>query len=111
MNKIYIAFISYVVLIVSCTSVPENAKKVGLLPKIYPDYTGVTVPVDIAPLNFNYADGHIECMDVAVKGSKAGEIHSNGDFAKFDIDEWHKLTEQNKGGKLTFTVCVEKNDK
>ena len=111
MNKIYIAFISYVILIVSCTSVPENAKKVGLLPKIYPDYTGVTVPVDIAPLNFNYADGHIECMDVAVKGSKAGEIHSNGDFAKFDIDEWHKLTEQNKGGKLTFTVCVEKNGK
>lgn len=111
MEKKYIAFILYVVLIISCTSVPENTKKVNSLPKIYPDYSGVTIPVDIAPLNFNYADGNIECMDVVVKGSKSGEIHSNGDFAKFDIDDWHKLTEDNKGGKLTFTVCVEKNGK
>ena len=32
-----------------------------------------------------------------------------GDYADFDIDDWHALVARNKGGKLTFTVCT-KND-
>ena len=110
MKNIYIAIIISVVMMTSCTSMPDNPQRVNSLPTIYPDYIGVTIPVDIVPLNFNFASNdNIECMEVTVKGSKSGEIHSNAGYAKFDIDEWHKLTEQNKGGKLTFTVCVEKD--
>ena len=83
--------------------------KVEKLPEIYPDYIGVTIPADIAPLNFNFANENIDCMDVVAKGSKGGEIHANGDWADFDIDDWHELTEQNQGGKITFTVCIEKD--
>ena len=93
--------------VVSCSSVPENVEKIDKLPVIYPDYIGVTIPVGIAPLNFNYAGkDNIECIDVVVKGSKNGTLHANGNYADFDIDEWHKLTEQNRGGFLTFTVCI-----
>jgi hypothetical protein len=81
------------------------------LPDIYPDYIGVTIPADIAPLNFNFADEDIDCMDVVVKGSKGGKIHANGDWADFDIDDWRELTTQNQGGKITFTVCIEKDGK
>ncbi|MGI6222253.1 MAG: TolB family protein [Prevotella sp.] len=94
-----------------CQSTPENVVKDNHYPKIYPDYIGVTIPVGIAPLNFNWAGGDFDCMDVVVKGSKGGELHANGDWADFDIDDWHKLTEQNRGGKLTFTVCVERDGK
>jgi hypothetical protein len=91
----------------SCASAPYNPTKVDALPAIYPDYVGVTIPAGIAPLNFNWAGGDFDCMDVEVHGSKAGEMHVSGDYADFDIDEWHQLTQQNKGGSLTFTVCVE----
>ena len=110
MKKIYIVILS-ALLMASCASTPENPQKTNQLPQIYPDYIGVTIPVGIAPLNFNWDDGDIECMDVMIKGNKVGEMHSNGDYANFNIDEWHQLTEQNKGGVLTFTVCVERNGK
>lgn len=95
----------------SCSDKPENPTVVNTLPAIYPDYVGVTIPDGIAPMNFNMADDNVECVDVVVRGSKGGEIHSNGSYADFDVDDWHALTRQNKDGKLTFTVCAEKDGK
>ena len=106
--------INYIIaglLFVSCGSKPDHPVMLDEMPGIYPDYIGVTIPVNIAPLDFNFADDDIDCMDVVVKGSKGGEIHSNGAWADFDIIEWHELTAQNAGGELVFTVCVKKNDK
>ena len=96
-------------LLLACSSNPEYPTLVDKLPVIYPDYIGVTIPADIAPLNFNFADETINRMDVVVKGSKGGELHVNGEWADFDIDEWHVLTAQNLGGRLTVTVCTEKD--
>jgi len=88
-------------------SSPKNLGRAGTLPDIYPDYIGVTIPADIAPLNFNMVDDDIDHMNVVAFGSKGGEIRSKGKWADFDIDDWHQLTEQNRGGKITFTVQVE----
>lgn len=93
----------------SCASGPENPVPTDQLPKIYPDYVGVTIPTGIAPLNFNLIDEEIDQVDVVVKGSKEGEIHAQGDYADFDVDDWHLLTEQNKGGQLVFSVCAKKD--
>lgn len=109
MKKAILCLCVSVLLLLSCGSVPENVQKVNELPEIYPDYIGVTIPADIAPLNFNFADEDIDCMDVVVKGTKGGELHSNGEWADFDMSAWQMLTRQNQGGKLTFTVCVEKD--
>lgn len=75
-------------------------------PQIYPDYIGVTVPVDIAPLNFSMLSDSIALMDVEVKGSKGGSLHANGEYADFDIGEWHRLLTANRGDSLTVTVCA-----
>lgn len=100
---------AYGFLLMSCAERPENPTVIDQLPEIYPDYIGVTIPADIAPLNFNIADEDIECMDVVVRGSNGGELHVNGEWADFNIDDWHRLTEQNKGGRLVLTVCVRKD--
>ncbi len=92
----------------SCTSSPVDPTLVQQLPPIFPDYAGVTIPAEIAPLNFN-CYGDCEVMDVVVRGEKGGELHANGQYADFDVEEWHQLTQQNKGATLTFTVCVRKD--
>ena len=69
----------------------------------------MTVPAEIAPLNFNAVDGEADAVDVVVRGSKGGELHVQGDYADFDIDDWHALTKQNKGVELKFTVCIRKD--
>ena len=71
----------------SCTPTVENAKKVDRRPSIYPDYLGVTIPAGIAPLNFTVIGKDVDAVDVVARGSKGGEIHVAGDYAKFDIDE------------------------
>lgn len=103
----YIALLA--ILLLSCHSTPKDVTQSDALPDIWPDYVGVTIPVGIAPLNFSMADDEVEAIDVEVKGSKGGSLHVNGEFADFDIDEWHQLLQTNKGGKLTFTVCAEKD--
>ena len=110
MKKIYV-YMMAAMMLASCTEKPENVTEVDNLPAIFPDYSGVTIPDGIAPMNFNVTGDDYDCVDVTVKGSKGGEVHSNGDYAKFDLDDWHSLTRQNKGGTLTFTVCVEKDGK
>lgn len=91
--------------------VPEDATLVNKLPKIYPDYVGVTVPAEIAPLNFSMDADDVESMMVTLEGSKEGKMQSEGDYANFDMDEWHHLLSLNKGGKLSVTVYVEKKGK
>lgn len=111
MNKIIFCLIGFVGwLFSSCTSKPEYVTKADRLPDIYPDYIGVTIPSDIAPLNFNMVDENIDCVDVVAHGSKGGELHVCGEWANFDVAEWQRLTKQNQGGKITMTICVEKND-
>lgn len=104
-----VLFLSVLMMIYSCRHQVENATKVQQLPAIYPDYIGVTIPVDIAPLDFNFVGGEIDCMDVLVRGSKGGELHIQGDWADFDVDDWKQLTRQNMDGELVFTVCVAKD--
>ena len=99
----------FMMLLMGCHSYPKDVKQVHQLPSIWPDYTEVTIPTNIAPLNFAMIDDDFETIDVKVKGSKSGSMHANGDYADFDIDEWHQLLEANKGGQLIFTVCAEKN--
>ena len=76
-------------LVTGCHSHPTDIRQENQLPAIFPDYTGVTIPVGIAPLDFAMADDAFETIDVTVKGSKAGSLHANGSYADFDVDEWH----------------------
>jgi uncharacterized lipoprotein YmbA len=47
-------FLIAALIMVACrqTQVPASYKQLQKEPLVYPDYIGVTVPVNIAPLNF-----------------------------------------------------------
>lgn len=94
-----------------CADSPRDVEKVASLPPLFPDYIDVTVPAGIAPLNFAVVSDscEVERVDVTVKGADGEELRANGEYAAFDIDKWHRLTEANKGKKLTVTVCAEIN--
>jgi len=62
MKKI-ITFIWIGLYLMACNNPVTSPEKINELPAIYPDYIGVTVPVGIAPMNFNYL-GDYECLDV-----------------------------------------------
>ena len=92
-------FISCFLLAACGTSVPTEYTQSDKLPAIYPDYIGVTVPVNIAPLSFEY-DGKADEM-VARYAVGNDEIVCNGQPS---IDEWKTLTEKAKGNAITVDV-------
>ena len=106
-NEKWFAYIGVLIVsfLVSCTETVDNAVLSDKMPTIFPDYVGVTIPATIAPMNFN-VEGDVDKVDVVVKGSKGGEMHVQGEYADFNLDDWHSLVASNKGGKLTFTVCA-----
>lgn len=113
MTKYKILSILITLTLLGCRSKPDNVERVASLPPIFPDYTDVTIPAGIAPLNFAVISDNadVKRVDVTVKGDDGSEIHSNGEYAEFDIDEWHTLTEANKGKRLTVSVCVKTDGK
>ena len=106
MTKYKILSILFALTLWGCGNKPKDVEKVASFPPIFPDYIDVTIPAGIAPLNFtvNPDDGEVERVDVCIKGANGDEMHSNGEYADFNIDEWHKLTEANKGKQHTVTV-------
>jgi len=106
MMKKFLTLALTVLSIVSCSGVTST---VEILPEIFPDYIGVTVPPDIAPLNFSLT-GEWDKVFVEVTGSKGGSLTASGKYARFNIRKWHHLTRRNSGGELSFTVLGKKGD-
>ena len=90
--------------------VPENAQAQSSAPKIFPDYTDVTVPANIAPLNFKVLD---RCQEVvACVTDASGNQQTYGDGIKVQIpsDEWSEMLSNSKGKSLTVEVFAKDND-
>lgn len=90
----------------ACSSPVQNALSVDALPPIYPDYVGVTVPAELAPLNFELTDPELERLEVTVTGQRGGSLRVSGRWADFPITEWQQLARQNRGDSLTVVVCA-----
>ena len=79
-------------LFAACTETVSDARQETVQPAIYPDYVSVTIPVNIAPLNFSMADEQALRMDAVITDSHGNTLHSQGDESvDFDLDDWHTL--------------------
>lgn len=91
----------------SCSESVQNARQEATLPEIFPDYVGVTIPTNIAPLDFCMADESAQKVDAVITDSKGNQIHGQGSEATdFDLDSWHQLLSQNAGDSLSVTVSA-----
>ncbi|MBR0166012.1 MAG: PD40 domain-containing protein [Prevotella sp.] len=89
-------------ILVSCTPMPENVQKSNELPPIYPDYCDVTIPENIAPLNFLL---RADCEAIEVK---AGELtlNASGNEAVFNMNDWKELMTKSAGQTLNVTITA-----
>ena len=101
MKIVYI--ISIVLLFLSsCTPSPHDVVKQDELPPIYPDYCDVTIPQNIAPLNFLL---RADCEAIEVKAGNI-TLNARGNEATFDMDEWKDLLTQHTGETVDVTVSA-----
>lgn len=95
----------------SCSNKVEGPIVCNALPPIFPDYIGVTIPAEIAPMNFDIAQGvDYQRIDVVVKGGKKGELHVNAKHVNLPMKQWRKLLQENLGDSLQFIVSIKQDD-
>lgn len=103
--KRYLTYIvcTVCVLMMVCCGRREAKDVVSDLPDIFPDYTEVTVPSTIAPLNFEVRGAnHVEAL---FRNGKGQELLAEGDEAiEVDVAEWRTLLAE--GGDVEVTVSV-----
>ena len=85
--------------------IPQNFWESDELPDIYPDYTNVTVPVNIAPLTFEI-DGKADDV-VARLTAGSEEFICGGSKVQPDADEWKRMVDNAKGDAIKVEVFVE----
>lgn len=107
--EIYVIIIP--IFFLSCNNIPDkNAAIINNQVAIDPDYSGVTIPYNIAPLNFSIEeDGDAYFVKLSTGKGEAIDVFSKNGIIKFPVQKWGKLLSENKNGKLNYEVFVKKN--
>lgn len=107
-----IILLMIVLTMASCTRqamVPENASTSKELPHIFPDYTEVTVPCNICPLNFMAADGS-DAIVARLSCGDASFVYGEDNKVIIDEEEWHSLLTTATGKSINVEVFSRKGD-
>ena len=101
----FLSILVCVAILTACNhpSVPTNAQKENRLPRIFPDYTDVTIPPNICPLNFAVQEG---ATDVVANFTYPGGNLTYGKEQKVLIDEmeWKDMLKASKGKNMQVEV-------
>ena len=109
-KKTITCVIALAALMLSCqeASVPSQYVEAGTAPVIYPDYVDVTVPVNIAPLTFEW-DGD-SCADMVTRLTAGEEqLVLGGMKAQPSMGEWRTLAEKARGEAIGVEVFTQSN--
>lgn len=99
-----------VALLFSCTpSVPDKYNSTGVIPQIYPDYVGVTMPVNIAPPSFEIKEKGDEFVTRLSAGEK--EFLFSGKEVAPSMNEWGELVAEAVGKEIKAEVYTAINGK
>lgn len=106
--KYSISTLSLLLLLSACSHERiNNPVTIYIQPDIYPDYRGVTIPVNIAPLDFTMQNDSMLLIDALFTGTIGGELHAQGkESTCIDPTEWQRLLTQNQGGSLFVQVSA-----
>ena len=101
-----------ILLISSCINhpdVPSSSKEVKSLPAIFPDYCNVTVPYNIAPLNFMLpADEYEACVARITMPDGQQQTYGKGVKVQIPEKEWHTMLDASKGKSIKVEVWGQK---
>ncbi|WP_293734320.1 hypothetical protein [uncultured Parabacteroides sp.] len=94
----------------ACNDMLPDAEELKGEAGIFPDYKEVTIPCNIAPLNFKLEE---PCKAIVVLSGKDGQIRVDSDNGSFQFPEkkWHRLLDVSAGGSISVGIYIRKRDK
>ena len=90
----------------SCNGMKEPAEQTSSLPTIFPDYSGVTIPLNIAPLNFMMENAdHVQARFL-VDGKEMLAVAGEDGVVDVPESDWHQLLGQVAGKTMQVEVAA-----
>lgn len=109
MRKLLVLFIVWGCLC-GCEKGRTNVEETGSLPGIFPDYQFVTVPVNIAPLNFKVPGA--ERVEVEFSKGNASLLVCRGkDGIQIPLKKWRNMLREVQNGFLAVKVYAQQEGK
>lgn len=106
-------YLVFVLLISACSNNPGSAEEVARIPSVSPDYTGVTIPPNIAPLNFRINEPG-ESHRVTIKSEKTQKsftVNSSDGRVIFPENKWKELCIESADSRLKVEIISQKEGK
>ncbi|MBN1398689.1 MAG: PD40 domain-containing protein [Bacteroidetes bacterium] len=102
-------------ILISCSGCSVNQKSVDAVPAgkqavIRPDYAGITIPPNIAPLNFRVMETGNGYLVKIQAGRDLIQVESANGSVQISESQWNKLLRENAGQKLTIEIFVKNAD-
>jgi hypothetical protein len=95
----------FLFLISSCNHNNEKIIQTNDYPKIYPDYVNVTIPYNIAPLNFKIM-GDCQKVEVIMSGKKSSITLSGKYKISIPFKKWKRLLTEQKSDSIIVKVSA-----
>ncbi len=94
-------------LLVACTELPSDVSKTDAIAPMYPDYTDITIPENIAPLNFLLRD---DAKQVCVYADNDVIYNETGNEVIFNINDWKELLGKYIGKRINIRIAARYTD-
>ena len=101
---------TFILFLASChnVKVPEQFTDAKTAPHIYPDYTDVTIPVNMAPLTFELED---DCDELVARFTVGDyQLVCGGEAVQPEMDEWRELVNKAVGQAVNVEVFARTNE-
>lgn len=106
MNRFFKAIL-LIALLYACSADIDNYTEVDRFPVIFPDYTGIVIPPNIAPLNFAIKEkGKAYVVKISAQGEKPITVENSRGIIDIDINKWHTLLDKAKGKEINIEVYI-----
>ena len=95
------------ILAAACTrhpQLPETYHTQQRQPVIRPDYTDVTIPPNIAPLNFKVLEGSDECIALITLPDGTTQTYGQGKNICFPLKAWRRITATARGHAIKVEI-------
>ncbi|MFZ0280698.1 MAG: hypothetical protein WAL29_03565, partial [Bacteroidales bacterium] len=88
-----------------CLNQPDNVLVTDYYPDIYPDYLNVTIPANIAPLNFKMKD-KTQKIEVSIEGKKNSIILRSEYKVRIPERKWRALLKGSEDDSISVTITA-----
>lgn len=104
-------YIALLTLFFSCSDSVQVSETLDRKPAIVPDYADITIPANIAPLNFSLKDSVEDAQVVLSYAGQQVEVRAKDNQFVFPISKWKKLLSSATGNTVEVVVRVKEKGK